>query len=391
MEMPPDQDRGFAMNGPPFNPADFDYYPPGEPIDGKAWRNGARTQKRFELIPLDKIAFDTTPSYLVKNILPRVGLCVFWGPPKCGKSFLVFDLMMHVALGWTYRDRKVKQGAVVYCALEGCAAFKNRVEAFRLTRLADTANNVPFYLMASPLALVADHAALIASIRATLVDTKPAAVVIDTLNRSLAGSESDDRDMAAYVKAADAIRDAFDCAVVIVHHCGHEGTRPRGHSSLIGAVDAQIAIKRDNADNVIATIELMKDGQQGDEFTSRLEVVEVGIDDDGDKITSCVIETVEGRQPSRDDNVAKLTKGAKIALDALRDAIGECGEVPPVSNHIPSGVKCVTIDQWREYAIKRGISTSDKESGIRMAFGRATDCLNAARRVAIWDGYAWPT
>jgi hypothetical protein len=39
--------------------------------------------------------------------------------------------------------------------------------------------------------------------------------VLDTLNRSLAGSESDDEDMAAYVKAADAIREAFGCAVVI--------------------------------------------------------------------------------------------------------------------------------------------------------------------------------
>jgi hypothetical protein len=135
------------------------------------WRNGpdARAQKaRFELIPFDKIAFDTTPAYLVKGLIPRVGLCVFWGPPKCGKSFLVFDLMMHIALGWQYRGGRVRQGAVVYCALEGCAAFKNRVEAFRLTHLPDNAGEVPFHLMASPMSLIADHAALIASIRATL-------------------------------------------------------------------------------------------------------------------------------------------------------------------------------------------------------------------------------
>ena len=211
------------------------------------------------------------------------------------------------------------------------------------------------------------------------------------MNRSLAGSESSDEDMSAYVKAADAIRDAFNCAVIIVHHCGHEGTRPRGHSSLMGALDVQVAVKRDAADNIIATVELMKDGPQGDEFTSRLEVVEVGIDDDGDPITSCVIMPVEGLAPIRKDKTAKLTKGAKIALDALHEAVGDCGKVPPASNHIPGGVKCATIDQWREYSLKRGISTSDKESAIRMAFVRATEGLVAARRVAIWDGYAWPT
>ena len=160
--------------------------------------------------------------------------------------------------------------------------------------------------------------------------------------------------MSAYVKAADAIRDAFGCVVIIIHHCGHEGTRPRGHSSLMGALDVQVAVKRDAEDNIIATVELMKDGPQGDEFASRLEVVEVGTDDDGDPITSCVIVPVEGLAPSRKDKAVKLTKGAKIAIDALHEAVGDCGAIPPASNHIPGGVKCVTIDQWREYALRRG-------------------------------------
>ncbi|PNE10940.1 MAG: hypothetical protein CR217_11555 [Beijerinckiaceae bacterium] len=202
----------------------------------------AQAQKRFELIPFDKIAFDTAPAYLIKGIVPRVGICVVWGPPKCGKSFFVSDLLMHAALNWPYRERRVQQGAVVYCAFEGQTGLRNRVEAFRQRKLTEGAMGVPFYLIADAMNLVADHGALIASIRATLGDIKPAAVALDTLNRSLAGSESDDRDMAAYVKAADTIRTAFNCAVVIVHHCGHEGTRPRGHSSLMGAVDAQIAV-----------------------------------------------------------------------------------------------------------------------------------------------------
>ena len=375
-----------------FNPADLDYFPPGEPWSDRPAPNGhdTKVRKHFELIPFDDIRIDTKPAHLVKGLIPCVGLCIVWGPPKCGKSFLVFDLMMHVALGWKYRGRKVRQGAVVYCALEGCAAFKNRIEAFRQAKLTDSASEVPFHLMASPLALVADHVALITAIRATLGTVPPGAVVIDTLNRSLTGSESDDRDMAAYVKAADGIRDAFNCAVVIVHHCGHEGTRPRGHSSLMGALDVQVAVKRDTSDNIIATVELMKDGSQGDEFASRLEIVDVGLDDDGDKISSCIIVPVDGQQPSRDSKSAKLTKGAKIALSALHEAIGECGEVPPTSNHIPDGVKAVTIDQWRDYAYRRGISTSDKESAARMAFARASECLIAARKVGVWDSFVWP-
>jgi hypothetical protein len=43
--------------------------------------------------------------------------------------------MMHVAVGWMFRDLKVRQGAVVYCALEGASAFRNRAEAFRRENL----------------------------------------------------------------------------------------------------------------------------------------------------------------------------------------------------------------------------------------------------------------
>jgi hypothetical protein len=248
---------------------------------------------------------------------------------------------------------------------------------------------VPFYLIADAMNLVADHPALIASVRAALVDIKPAAIALDTLNRSLAGSESSDEDMTAYVKGCDALRAAFDCVVVLVHHCGHEGTRPRGHSSLMGAAEAQIAIKRDTADNIIATVEFMKDGPQGDEFASKLEVVDVGIDDDGDKITSCVIVPVEGLEASRKDKAARLTKGAKIALAALQEAIGECGSIPPASNHIPAGVKCITQDQWRDYAYRQGISGSDEPRARQLAFRRAHETLVAAKKVTVWEPFVW--
>jgi hypothetical protein len=237
---------------------------------------------RFLLVPFDQIKMSTG------GLIPRAGLVVIWGPPKCGKSFLTLDLAMHVALGWEYRARRVKQGYVVYCAPEGAHGFVNRVEVFRLEKLSGNASP-PFHLMSSALNLVADQAAFLADIRAQLGEERPAVVVIDTLNRSLGGSENDDKDMNAYVKAADALRVAFDCAVIIVHHCGHGGDRPRGHSLLMGALDIQIAVKRDAADNIVATLELSKDGEAGAIIISRLAPVLVGMDEDREPVTSCVI------------------------------------------------------------------------------------------------------
>jgi RecA-family ATPase len=106
------------------------------------------------------------------------------------------------------------------------------------------------------------HTELIAAIKGKLT-TGPALVVLDTLNRSLRGSENDSKDMAAYIASADAIREAFNCAVAIVHHCGIDGTRPRGSTALSGAVDAQLSVKRDASDAIIVEVEFLKDGAPG--------------------------------------------------------------------------------------------------------------------------------
>src|SRR5262245_48961512 len=81
----------------------------------------------IQLIPFDEIRLGVRRHDLVKGLIPRVGLTVIWGPPKCGKSFWTFDLMMHVGLGWKYRGRRVQQGPVVYCAFEGQTGFEARV------------------------------------------------------------------------------------------------------------------------------------------------------------------------------------------------------------------------------------------------------------------------
>ena len=107
--------------------------------------------------------------------------------------------------------------------------------------------------------------------------------------------------MTAYIRAADAIRDAFGCAVVIVHHCGIDANRPRGHTALAGAVDAQLSVKRDAADNTVVTVERMKDGPEGDTVTSALQTVDVGTDEDGDAITSCVIVPAEPSVNNKQD------------------------------------------------------------------------------------------
>lgn len=346
---------------------------------------------RFRLIPFCKIKVSTAAAYLVRNIIPRVGLTIVYGPPKSGKSFWAFDLLMHVALGWQYRGRRVKWGAVVYVVMEGATGFLARVEAFRRVNLPDDAGDqVPFFLISAPLALVNDHPALIAAIREELCDMSPAAIALDTVNRSLTGSESSDQDMSNYVRAADTVRDAFSCAVLLVHHSGLDTSRPRGHTALAGAADAQVSIKRNTADQIVATVEFMKDGAAGDEIVSAFRVIDVGEDEDGEMITSLVLDPVEGAAvaKAKTSKPPRLPDSAKVALDALKQAIDEAGVAPPASNHIPAGAKVVDVKLWRSYAYQRGISSGEARAKQK-AFDSGMRTLTARNLVQVWDDQAW--
>jgi hypothetical protein len=343
---------------------------------------------RFELLPFDRLQPSTERAYLIKGLIPRVGLTVLWGPPKSAKSFWAFDAMMHVALGWDYRGRCVHQGAVVYLACEGASGYSNRAEAFRLSRLTESHSNIPFYLITAPVNLVADASALVESIRAQLDGEHPAAITIDTLNRTLPGSESSDEDMGAYIRAVDALRDAFACAIVVVHHSGVDGSRPRGHTSLTGAAEAQLSVKRNaKGTDFTVTVEWLKDGPEGDTIVCRLLVVEIGRDEDGDPITSCVVEEAK-TEPGTSAPTRKPPPRNKNAADALRALVATVGKPLPNAFGLSEGTQAVPVDCWKKELLSRGVIERDS-TNPRQDFKRIKEALRAHSVIAEREGQVW--
>jgi hypothetical protein len=349
----------------------------------------ATPQRRFPLVPFNELIVGTSPAYLVKGLIPRVGIAVVWGPPKCGKSFWTFDLVMHSALARAYRGRRVMPGVVVYCAFEGAEGFKARATAFRQQHDMEASAEVPFFLVPLRMDLVKEHRGLIASIEDQIGGNAPVSVTLDTLNRSLRGSESSDEDMTAYLNAADAIREAFGCVVIIVHHCGIDGTRPRGHTSLTGTVDAQLAVKRDGANNIIVTVEHMKDGAEGAVIASRLETVELGADDDGDPITSCVVvpancDEVRGAQAAN----RRLSDRQRLALEALHETALASGKPVPSEWQLPAGIRMVGVDLWREELMRKAVLDHDA-ANPRQDFKRLRQSLAARKLIGDRDDHIW--
>jgi hypothetical protein len=371
-----------------FQTSDFDefYSAIGQGSEGLPGRT-EQTPVKFKLVSLDDLKSPITTEYLVKGWFPRRGLVEVWGPPKCGKSFWVFTVMLHVAMGRDYRGLRVHQGEIVYLALEGQAGFSKRRDAFYKTCLAPGETVPAFKLCGATLDLIKDHQQLITDIRQQ--SSSPECIVIDTLNRSLNGSENKDVDMGAYIRAADTLQKTFGCLVVIIHHCGIDETRPRGHSSQTGAVDVQISVKKDATGIVTTTVELAKDMAEGATLSSCLEVVELGIDQDGDPITSCVVVPAPDSPKAQGKAQAKTTGEQRRFLDILTTATIEAGEFPKDTTKVPTSIKTVTREMLKKYCVSEGWMDEAESNKARAKVSGMINTLAGKRLIGATDRYVW--
>ena len=350
---------------------------PAADVDAGAAKTGDQSgpsppprKPRFKLIAYKdmRMGMNEVP-YLVHELIPARGIVVVWGAPKCYKSFWLHDLMLHVAKGWEYHDRFVQQGPVVYCAFEGGHGYTKRIEAQRRHYGHD--DDPPLYTMPGQANLIGEHSLLVRDIRSQLPEgTKPVAVVLDTLNKSLWGSESKDEDMGNYVRAAGAIHERFGCVVIIVHHCGYDETRPRGHSSLPGAVDAQLSVVREES-IVTVTVEMMRDGPEDTQVVSKTEVIEVGQDQNGKALTSLVVTPSEA--PGRDVH-GGWPRSLAVFHAATKSAIAANGEhfqpEPGVLAVSAADLEHIRDHFYATYA-EAEEDESKRQEKIRRAFNRA--------------------
>jgi hypothetical protein len=229
------------------------------------------------------------PEWLIKGVMPKGELGVIFGASGSGKTFVVLDLAFAIARGIDWRGKRTKKGRVVIIAAEGGGAFAIRAKAYakyhglRLDEIPDI-----FVITAAPNFLEGDDIAdIIAEIRALgNID----AIVIDTLAQVSPGAnENTSEDMGRLLANVRTLHNLTGATPYLVHHAGKDLSRgSRGWSGLKAAADVQIEVLRHDDGRREIVIEKMKDGEDGLRWPFKLEVVDLGIDEDGDPITSCV-------------------------------------------------------------------------------------------------------
>ena len=316
--------------------------------------------------------------YLVKGWLDQGAVSVVYGPSNVGKSFWALNIAHHVSSGLPWGGRRVRQGRVIYIAAEGGASFNNRVAALENPQFFVLAGAIPLTgqnSQAGPLSEVLQH---LAATGGESIDL----IVIDTLARVMGGlDENTAPDIADLVRNLDLIRRATGAHVMLVHHSGKEvGKGARGHSSLRAAIDTEIELKRDDLGIIIAEVTKQRDGPTGYKFNYQLRQVDLGRDQDGDQITTCLVEPVDNAEAGR----VVVTEAAQGALSVLDKVLSEKGKV--VRGPSYPGTPCVTLKEWREACLEIGAVSSSENDDTRVRmFRKCRDQLTQAGLVLVRD------
>jgi hypothetical protein len=366
----------------------------------------APTKPRVLVESWDSIK-DEPVEWLIDSIIPKKAFVALYAPPASYKSFISLDLAEAIATGRDWMGYRIpKKGAVLYICGEGHGGMGARVKACKIQNKSPDGANL--YIIRAQLNLRSspeDFAELVNAINALIaeIDEPLEIIILDTLMRMSGGgfNENSSEDMGAFITQAGKLQELYACALMVIHHSGKDVTKGlRGHSSLLGAVDTELEIQRqdsviNSADlsvigNAILTVSKQKDGADSIQIGIEVISIEIGMSDLGfETITSLAI-----RQ--NQDIASSTSKGSKnnqgsggnqrIEMDSLMKVIKAKASYREVDGISRYGV---TLDDWRdEFWSMKGCTEEDK-AAFRKAWMRARERLVSVNKIVIGDNFVW--
>lgn len=215
------------------------------------------------------------PEYLVDHMLHQGGLCVLFGQPGTYKSFLAADIAMSVASNRAWHGEAVRGGPVLYVSAEGGGGMSKRSRAWSDYWKINPAL-IDIAWLIEPMIVQPDSGDVDRLMeRVFEAAHEPTLIVIDTLARCFDGDENQQEDMGRFVAGVDRLRHELKTTVLVVHHTRLDGDRERGNTSLRGAADTMLSLRRPKKKGTIIKLEVdkQKDAEEGGERTLQFVVV----------------------------------------------------------------------------------------------------------------------
>ncbi|KTC84555.1 MULTISPECIES: AAA family ATPase [Legionella] len=317
--------------------------------------------EKFPIIPVSEYAGLNHSPWLIKNILPKAELVMVYGPSGSGKSFFVLDIAFAIAQGIEWQAFKASQGRVVYIAAEAGAGVRKRLLAYAVHHDIDL-DEVPLGIIpAAPNFLNDDDV-----VQVSEAIGEASLIIVDTLACVAAGAdENSSADMGKVIGNCKLLHQLTGAVVMIVHHMGkNESKGARGWSGIRAAVDAEMELK--SADyGFKMSITKLKDGETNGSLDFNILQIELGEDDDGDPITSCVVIRYDPANQGRSEPQGRWRK---MIADAIQ-------KLSTVQSSIPKR-------ELIELVIKYDVQSSDNEKR-----DQRKACISRALKGLIKSGY----
>ena len=315
----------------------------------------------------DVLALKGEP-WCVKDLLPASGLAAIFGQPGSGKTFVALDMAFSLAEGRDWFNIQTRACPVVYVNLESRLGLKKRLMAWQKEKRR-LPENISFVI--EPFHILKDVDRLARGIKQGTV------IFLDTLNAAASGlDENSSMDMGKILEAAKKLQRLTDGLVVLVHHGGKDISKGlRGHSSLLAALDAVIEVAGTPEARFWKTTKL-KEAECNTRRGFKLKAVDIGMNEDGEPETSCVVEPDDSAVQRKKPLSSTLT----YALESLRETLKTKGDIGDKHGNVS-----VHLDEWRPIFYKGHPAANQKAK--EKAFLRARKALVDAEVIDVNDDY----
>lgn len=314
-------------------------------------------------------------NYAVKGLINYGATGLITGKSNAGKSPVALDLCAHVAMGKDWNGHKVRGGYACYIATEGFTGNANRFEGTRRQYFSD-GRPVPFEVIQASIDLrtsTADADAIASAVtaRAAVFNVKPALIIVDTLSHTLAGgNESDPEHARAWLKNILRVARTTGAAVLAVHHPPKDGSSLfRGSGFLMNDTDVVIQVETDEKTKIRkVTTPRNKEGAEIEPIQFRIRVVGLGFDDEGEEITTVVVDWLN--EVARGE-VPRLSPQEQAALTiAVEKSCPENTRDGTAAGIFELGDKAFSVAEISTELNVRGVSKSTEANSLRSAARR---------------------
>jgi len=280
-----------------------------------------------------------TNAAVVSGIVYQDEVTIVSADPKAGKTVFGIDVGLSVSCGIDLSSelRVKSQGPALYFGLEGRAAIRQRVAAWKAAKKEGghkLPEQIPFFAVEKSAnfyeeARRASEVAKIAAANTYFIRhgfPPIRLIVVDTLTRGMiGGNQNDADDTAKFFSFVGMLRDRGVTAnIMVIHHKrkaqkGDSGEGPRGSSNILAECDVSLHMsKTDSIVKIhVADARSIEDGAT---YYREMVTIPLYTDADGDEVTSVYMRDVD--MPEEADETSTDYAEASIHAERMKVVVG---------------------------------------------------------------------